>query len=71
MKFSAVGVEHQKDVNRKVCCAAREGTIVHFLAEYHEISLNVKTLKRRRLRQFGFDEETIFIRTRYSGYNQG
>ena len=59
-------------MNRKVCSAAREtrhyfkrgfccGTIVHFLAEYHdhEISLNVKTLKRRRLRQFGFDEETI------------
>ena len=58
-------IEHY--FKRGFCC----GTIVHFLAEYHEISLNVKTLKRRRLRQFGFDEETIFIRTRYSGNNQG
>lgn len=54
-------IEHY--FKRGFCC----GTIVHFLQEYHEISLNVKTLKRRRLRQFGFDEETIFIRTLYSG----
>ena len=50
-------IEHY--FKRGFCC----GTIVHFLAGYHEISLNVKTLKRRRLRQFGLEEETIFIRT--------
>ena len=58
-------IEHY--FKRGFCC----GTIVHFLQEYHEISLNVKTLKRRRLRQFGFDEETIFIRTLYSGNYHG
>ena len=59
-------IEHY--FKRGFCC----GTIVdHFLAEYHEISFNAKTLKRRRLRQFGFEEETIFIRTPYSGNNQG
>ena len=31
----------------------RNETIVHFLAEYHGISVNVRTLKRLRLRQYG------------------
>ena len=31
----------------------RYETIVHFLAEYHGISVNVRTLKRLRLRQYG------------------
>ena len=78
-------------MNRKVCSSAdkrlviehyfergfRYDTIVHFLGKYHDINMNVRTLKRKlhhyglRRRNQGHSEHTVreIVKREIEGYN--